>query len=89
MTARAASYEIRPASTGSGARLVERQTGETVVFNGRALDGVSLKAAKDIVALLERVDALRDERHARILGGTDLAAILELRRDPASHGNRR
>jgi hypothetical protein len=90
MPAELSSYEIRPASSGSGARVVERRRGETVVFNGRALDGISLKAAREIVALLERVDILRDERHSRILAGSDLAAIVELRRDPsAGPGHRR
>jgi hypothetical protein len=77
-------YEIRPASKGSGARLVRRKTGETVVCDGRALDGVSFRAAMDIVALLERIDALRAEHHRRIVNSDDLVAILDLSRDAAN-----
>lgn len=74
----ASNYEIRPASTGSGACVVHRTNAQTVVFDRRALDGLSLRAAHDIFVLLERIDALRSERHRRVIGSNDLAAILEL-----------
>jgi hypothetical protein len=71
-------YEIRPALTGSGIRIVRGGSGETVVLDGRVLEGLSFRAARDVVALLERIDAFRAERRLRVMSSNDLAAILEL-----------
>jgi hypothetical protein len=78
MLEEASSYQIRPASTGSGVRIVRGSTGKTVVHGGRVLDGLSLGAAREVVALLERIDAFRAERRGRVMSGNDLAAIFEL-----------
>ena len=60
-----------------GWRIVEAQSGETVVLTGRVLDNLSEASARDIVELLERRDRLRREHMQAAAARSDLTRLFD------------
>lgn len=68
-------HALRP-GTRTGLRVVDVRTGETVTHAGRVLDNLSAGAAEEILALIERQAAQREERINHAVERNDLVAIL-------------
>jgi hypothetical protein len=73
-------YVLR-SGTRNGLRVVIEATGETATVSGRLLDNMSRPAAEEAILLLDRRDALRQERLAGAIARNDIAEILDSAHD--------